>query len=328
MAREEFKAGLFTIAALGILSVFVVLISGYSPWKKTVAYRTRFPQVVGFSPGTPVKLNGVLVGQVEQIRLLDEEAQVEVLFGLEAGRRLRAGVYAEMAMQGLIGDTFLLLTQEKGGGETLAPGSLIPSITKLDMAQTMNAVGRLAAKAEVRLDSMADRIETILTSLQEVVNPDKMTALAHDLEAWKEDIGAILGEGRKLTAEVETTARKAGVLVDDLQGVVKEVKGAVGEDQELLREALTEFNARFKTLGPRVERMIGVIETAVTDSQAKLGSILGQGENVVKRTSMAADLTLEEVVRVAHNLAQASRNLISLTERLQDDPSLILRGPK
>ena len=64
MAREEFKAGFFTVAALGILSAFIIAISGWSPWKETVTYRTRFPTVVGMAPGTVVSLNGVKVGQV------------------------------------------------------------------------------------------------------------------------------------------------------------------------------------------------------------------------------------------------------------------------
>ena len=68
-----------------------------------------------------------------------------------------------------------------------------------------------------------------------------------------------------------------------------------------------------------------MIESAVHNSEKKLTGVLNQGEKVVDKASLAADLTLEDLVAVSHNLAQASRNLISLTERLRDDPSLLLR---
>ena len=51
MAREEFKAGIFTLAALGILSIFIIAISGWSPWKEAVSYRTRFPTVDRYRAG-------------------------------------------------------------------------------------------------------------------------------------------------------------------------------------------------------------------------------------------------------------------------------------
>ena len=346
MAREEFKAGIFTLAALGILSIFIIAISGWSPWKEAVSYRTRFPTVTGIGPGTAVRLNGVKVGQVTQVILLEEGAKVEVYFGLDEGRKLREGVKAQMATQGLIGDTFLLLTLTRKGGQELPPGTLIESITKLDMAQTMDAVGTLAASAQVWLEQLSVRVDTILNDIQLVVNKDKMQGLAGQVGFWQEDITKILDEFagvskdiRGLVQDADKVVRKADLVVDDTRGVIKstdkalggadklmgEARTALAEDQEQIREILTDLNSRVKILAPRLERLVQVIESAVHNSEKKLTGVLNQGEKVVDKASLAADLTLEDLVAVSHNLAQASRNLISLTERLRDDPSLLLR---
>ncbi len=339
MAREEFKAGIFTLAALGILSVFIIAISGWSPWKETVSYRTRFPTVTGLGPGTTVSLNGVKVGQVTKVVLLEDGAKVEVFFGLDEGRKLREGVKAQMATQGLIGDTFLLLTLTKKGGEELPPGSLIDSITKLDMAQTMDAVGSLAASAQIWLEQLSVRVDTILNDIQLVVNKEKMEGLAGQVGNWQADITKILHEFAGLSVEIRNlvqdadgVVKKADLVVADTDKVVGgadklvgEARTALAEDQEQIRQTLTELNARVKTLAPRLERLVQVVETAVHTSEKKLTGVLNQGEKVVDQASLAAELTLEDLVAVAHNLAQASRNLISLTERLRDDPSLLLR---
>ena len=79
---------------------------------------------------------------------------------------------------------------------------------------------------------------------------------------------------------------------------------------------------------PRIERLVQVLETAVQAGQKKLMVVLDEGEKVVDQASLAAELTLEDLVAVASNLAQASRNLIALTERLKDNPGLLLRGSR
>ncbi len=347
MAREEFKAGFFTLVALGILSAFIVAISGWSPWKETVTYRTRFPTVVGMGPGTPVSLNGVNVGQVTKVVLLEDGARVEVVFGLDDGRRLREGVKAQMATQGLIGDTFLLLTLTKKGGKELPPGSLIASVTKLDMAQTMDAVGSLAASAQVWLEQLAVRVDTILGDVQLVVNKDKMQGLAGQVGNWQNDITRILHEFAELSREIRALVQEANgaveeanLVVDETRLVIKdtgrvvggagkfvdEARGALAEDQEYVRQVLVELDSRVKTLAPRLERLVQVLESAVHTSQKKLMGVLDEGEKVVDQASLAAEMTLEDLVTVAANLAQASRNLIALTERLKDNPGLLLRG--
>lgn len=347
MAREEFKAGFFTLAAMAILSAFIVAISGWSPWKETVSYRTRFPTVVGMSPGTLVSLNGVRVGQVTQVVLLEDGSRVEVVFGLDEGRKLHEGVKAQMATQGLIGDTFLLLTLTKKGGKELPPGSLITSVTKLDMAQTMDAVGSLAASAQVWLEQLAVRVDTILSDVQLVVNKDKMQGLAGQVGNWQSDVTQILHEFAELSREIRVlvqeangTVEEANLVVDETRMVIKdtgkvvggagkfvgEARQALAEDQEYIRQVLVELDSRVKTLAPRLERLVLVLEQATQAGQKKLMNVLDQGEKVVDQASLAAELTLEDLVTVAGNLAQASRNLIALTERLKDNPGLLLRG--
>lgn len=340
MAKEELKAGIFTLTAIGILSLFLIVISGYWPWKETVSYRTRFPMIAGVTTGTPVSLNGVKVGQVTEVRLIKEGAEVEVEFTLDEGRLLREGVLAEMATVGLIGDTYILLTQTRATGKYIPPGEVIPSVSKLGMAETMNAVGRLAAKAEIKLDKLADRVEEILVDLQLVINKDKMKSLSGQVDQWRTLITTLLKDATRLSTKLEKVTDSAGGLID-------EARAALEVDQDKFYEILNEIDEKIKVLGPQAQSMMATIEAAVADTKVKLASMMDKGEKmmgkgesmmargesilthgdkIMAKTSLAADLTLEEVVTMANNLAQASRNLISLTERLKDDPSLLIRG--
>ncbi|MBW1713388.1 MAG: MCE family protein [Deltaproteobacteria bacterium] len=353
MAKEEFRAGAFTLVALGILSLFLVVVSGYSPWKKQITYRTRFNMAVGLDSGTPVRMNGVMVGQVLNVRLVEEDTEVEVVFGLNEDRRLTEGVRAEIATQGLIGDTFLLLTQTEPGRAVLPPDSLIPSEAKLDMAQTLNALGRLAAKVEVKIDQLSGRLETILDDLQQVFNRDRMDDLAAQMDRWQIHLTNVLSGLEELTKELNG-------LMGEAKLIVAKASSALDEDQAQVREILAEVNNRVARLGPKFERIADLLERAVKEDQTKLAGILDRGHEVMdqvegvldrghgvadkvegildkgdevvgrvdsltRKTSKAADLSLEELVTIVHNLTQASRNLVVLTERLKDDPSLLIR---
>ncbi len=343
MAKQEIKAGVFTLSALGILSLFLIFISGYTPWRQDVAYRTRFRMAIGLNPGSPVQMNGVAVGQVKKVFLVDELGLVEVVFGLKKEVKPRRGVTAELASQGLIGDTFLLLTQRDPKGEVLPPGSLIRSIEKLDIAQALSAVSRLAANAETSLDKITGRMDAILSDIQRVVNAERMDHLARKWGQWEGRITDTLESMAAMSARMDK-------MMVDLKGIVDQVEVALKEDQKEVKDILDSVQTQLEVTGGAIIRLRRTLEAAIVDTQAKAAQLIDQGQTaldedqakvsaildssqkivdnvdkVSQKTTRAADISLEEIVAITQNLAEASRHLLALSLRLRDEPSLILR---
>lgn len=335
MGKDAFKAGLFTLVALGVLSVFIVLISGFNPWRQLTEYRTRFRMAVGLGAGTPVRMNGVPIGQVISLKLVDEGTMVEVLFGLDGNARLRQGVRAQQATVGLLGDNYLLLIQEKTGGGEIAPGAVIPSLEKLDMAQTMTALGRLAGRAEL-----------ILSDIQRVVNPSNMDHLASSLDQWQTSVGDMLNELRSSASYINGLMAEAKVLMVDARGLVKHTDGAVAQARDKAVRLLSEATDRINEVASRAKVLADALNRAVDEDQARVVKILDSGVNTMdrvedvsrravdiskrvddisKRAKRAADISLEELVIISRNLSDASRNVAQLAERLRDNPSLLIR---
>ena len=317
MAREEIKAGLFTIAALGVLSLFVVLISGFNPWRQEVDFLARFRSASGVDVGTPVRMQGLLVGKVSRVALTKDYDAVELTLGLRPDFQLRDGVTAEISRTGLIGDTFILLTQAKPAGSALKPGSLVPTVDRPGMDQALEAVSRLAGSAENAVDRVSKRLETLLGDVQGLVNADNLAQVRQSFGKWEATISVTLKDLAQLSDQ-------AGGAIRELSDLARELTTMVRDDNGHLRTALSS-----------ISRITHEVEKAVAADQAQLAVILEQVREASTRVNrlagksdQAADLALEDLVRVTSNMAEASRNLISLTERLRANPSLIVRpGP-
>src|ERR671929_146698 len=79
LAWSELKIGVLTIAALVIAAVLIFSLTGTSGffWQR-YSLKTRFPNVAGLAPGSPVRVAGVEVGSVTGIDFAGE--QVDVTF--------------------------------------------------------------------------------------------------------------------------------------------------------------------------------------------------------------------------------------------------------
>ncbi|MBN9696989.1 MAG: outer membrane lipid asymmetry maintenance protein MlaD [Zoogloea sp.] len=111
------------IAALFFLAIKVGSVSGsdiQSPYMLTA----RFDNIGGLKVRAPVKVAGVLVGRVSEIRYDNERFQAEVVFSVDGRYKFPTDTFANILTSGLLGEQYLGL--DPGGEEKmLAPGDVI-----------------------------------------------------------------------------------------------------------------------------------------------------------------------------------------------------------
>src|SRR5690606_36446263 len=81
LAWSQLKLGIVVVAALAIAVIFAFMVGGEGglPWQR-YNLKTRFPNVQGLKSGAVVRLSGVEVGQVSEVKFVG--AQVEVTLEL------------------------------------------------------------------------------------------------------------------------------------------------------------------------------------------------------------------------------------------------------
>jgi phospholipid/cholesterol/gamma-HCH transport system substrate-binding protein len=88
----------------------------------------RFSSVSGLRVDSPVEINGIEVGRVEQLHI-DQDKQIAVAtLRIEKGFKVYEDAIASIKTSGLIGDKFIRI-DPGGGGDILKPGGTITETT-------------------------------------------------------------------------------------------------------------------------------------------------------------------------------------------------------
>src|SRR5690242_898967 len=121
----EIKVGFFVAIGLGLV-MFTILIlgGGRSIFERASLYHAKFSQVEGLVEGATVKLAGMKVGQVKEIKLLEDSNQVDVTFSVN--KKFVSAVKEDSAVgiqtQGVLGDRYIVVHTGGLGSKTAEPG--------------------------------------------------------------------------------------------------------------------------------------------------------------------------------------------------------------
>lgn len=128
--KLEISVGLFVVAGVMGLGYLSMTLGGFELQGPRYSLRARFASVGDLKLGDPVKLAGVVVGDVTGIQLVDYSAEVQL--SLRAPLPLPDDSIASIQTAGLLGDAYVSLSPG-ASDQDLAPGGSIrrtePAIT-------------------------------------------------------------------------------------------------------------------------------------------------------------------------------------------------------
>jgi phospholipid/cholesterol/gamma-HCH transport system substrate-binding protein len=153
MSREV-RVGLFLVVAFLILISLFELLGKETIFGRTVEYRTSFKSIPGLRVGDPVRLAGVDVGTVRDIRVVG--ARVEVLLRVKPGTPVKTDSIATIKLTSLLGTNFVDLTFGSPAAQISPPGSLLQSSEPPDLNTML-----------VRLNDAAGDIQTLVRQVNE-----------------------------------------------------------------------------------------------------------------------------------------------------------------
>jgi hypothetical protein len=229
--------GLVVLAALGAAVYGVVRIAdkqGY--WNDTVELSAGFPEAHDVTPGTPVRLRGVDVGQVVAVEYPDHDgpgAEVTVRMSVQAkyAGRVYADASARINGSGLLGAKVISLQPGDPGAGPLAGGRV----------RGVKPFGVDEAVAEVR--DLAKETRETVAGAKAVVTAVKdgqgsLGKLVRD-DGLYDDVRDTVGDARKLLARADKT-------VGALEGEMDNLRGLVGDGRDTLRSVKQNSDALSK----------------------------------------------------------------------------------
>jgi phospholipid/cholesterol/gamma-HCH transport system substrate-binding protein len=285
---RRFRVGLVVLVALfGVMIGIFMVGRRANLFKKKLPYETRFDSAAGLVPGNPVRLNGVTVGNVLDVRLSPDPADrsVQVVYDVDRRlrSRLRAGTRASIKTIGLLGDKYIDLD----GGSVSEP--------EIDIG------GEIKAAPGAGLEKLLEGGGDLLTDLAAIAR--SLKNILGRTEQGKGFLGAITSE----SPESERLGNSLNATLTSLNAILRKVQeghGLLGkllvddkyghETGESLRGALHSVQNVFARIDEQMRTNTGVVAALLGDPEGK-----------------------KKVYQLVDNLSQAATSLAAVTRDLE-----------
>lgn len=273
----------FLAVTLGSTSVLFSTIAGSSP-DDAVTYSAVFTDATRLVKGDEVRVAGVRVGRVEEVRLTDDH-HAEVRFSARRSLPLPAGIHARLRYRDLVGSRYLSLVDAPGAAVagTLEPGATIP------VERTVPALD---------LTVLLDGFQPLFSVLQ----PEQVNQLAASL------VRTVQGEGGTLASLMSSTASLTGALADR--------DAVIGRVVDNLNAVLATVDERDAQLTELVDQLARLSSGLAADGQAIGQAIDGIDSLTVSTAGLLKDVRAPLVRNVA-SLRVASQEFARTKDDLQ-----------
>ena len=280
--KEEIKAGMIVVVSLMLLSAFSILIGGSKFFEKYDTYYVKVMNASGLESGAPVKLGGVRVGRVMDIKAPAKAGErVSITLGLKQGTTLYKGTKAFITQAGFVGDIYLLLSVDGTVDEKINVGETIPSVDNVDFNLMM-----------AKVDVIAESVDRLLNDIDKLFTQNTI----HNIEKAVENAGILMTEvsalAKSAKGEISGLSNRAGEAIEKVSETLLAIKNTtnlIGDSAAVIGKSADAIGDTAVT----VEKTSDTIEGVVSLQSQNLSDLLV--------TMTEATETLQEVLQEIKN---------------------------
>ncbi|KRD13402.1 mammalian cell entry protein [Mycobacterium sp. Root265] len=290
------------VGIVGTLIVAAVVVAAFSYDKLPVVKGTSdhsayFSEAGGIKPGSDVRVSGLGVGRVSEVRLEGTKVRVDftVRTGVELGDRTEAAIKTET----VLGTKMLELTPRGDGAlsgtipleRTTSPydlptalGDLTTTISGLDTTQLSSALSTLAetfqntpADLKLALEGVSQFSDTLNNRDAQLRNlladANKVTGV---LAKRSDQIAALVVNANALLAELLSQQQSVDAFMVNLTAASQQLSGLVADNRTQLKPALDKLNGVLEILDNRKQELQRTLYLLRRYAMS-FGEVLGSG---------------------------------------------------
>ncbi|BBX17198.1 mammalian cell entry protein [Mycolicibacterium duvalii] len=261
------------VCLLGMFAMFAIF--GQLRFQKEQTYTAEFLNVSGLQADDFVRIAGVEVGKVKDIRLKpDTTATVE--FSADESVVLTEGSRAVVRYDDLIGGRYLGLEEGVGGTNKLNPGATIP------LTRTAPALD---------LDALIGGFRPLFRAL----DPDQVNALSSQLIQALQGQGATVASFLSQTGALSNTLADRDRLIGEVIDNLNTVLGSLGDENKQFDKAVTSLSELVGALDGRKEDITNAVAYA-NEAAGGVAELLAQARPPLKKVVTETDRTAATVL--------------------------------
>src|SRR3989338_1080886 len=179
---NEAKTGLIVLVSIALLGTLIMRVGNFTFFKKGYTVRSEFHFTAGVKKHAPVRLSGVDVGEVRDIRLhYGDDTLIEMVFWLNEGVKIRLDSKAYETTLGLMGEKYVEIKAGTAAAAYAKEGDLIPCEDPVrledlmamgmklaeDVGKTAKDVSRLVNRLDETVADNRPKLDRIFDNLEE-----------------------------------------------------------------------------------------------------------------------------------------------------------------
>jgi phospholipid/cholesterol/gamma-HCH transport system substrate-binding protein len=217
---SQLKVGIVAICAFLILFVLIFLLTQSKGFfHSTITLHTFMDDASGIIEGTPVRLNGILVGALDKVTLTNSKdrkraVQFDMQIRSEYLPQIPEDSVVGIAASNLLGDKYLNIT--KGLGKPVKDGAELQSLQSQDIPELMAQMSGLLKSFQ----GIVGRVDNLLVGVEQ--GKGNIGLLLKDDELYTR-LNGIASEGQGLLRDIRTSKGTFNKLIysDELYNEVR-----------------------------------------------------------------------------------------------------------
>lgn len=288
---KEVKTGILALVAIALAIFGYSFLKGNNLFDPSRTFHAVYSDVEGLSTSSPVTINGLRVGQVTKISFLNETGLLVVTFDVDTDFQFSRNSLAQIYGGGIIGGKSLGIVPDYEQGQMAKSGDTLPSDIEEGI---MELVNERLTPLQIKVERAIVSADSMLTSINEVLNPETRNNLASTFEDLSETVSTLRGTSQSLNTLVEGNSEK----IDRTFTNLDEMSGNFNRFSDTLSQV-------------DIGAMTRDIERVIADFE-QLSNNLSSGEGT------AGKLLTDE--SVYENLENATRQMEQLLQDIKLNP--------
>jgi len=311
MAKSlERKVGFFFLVGLIVLTVMLEIGEKWNPFERQISYKTYLSSITGLKLGDPVRLAGVDVGRITEIKVLDDKVRID--FNVKPGTRIKTDSQASVRLTNLLGGQFLGISFGSANSPLLPPGGTVAGIDSANIDVIIDNVSELARDTKIFIDNLNKNQEEVMGKISSIIDENRgslkdtignLNSITKKFDRGDGSLAMLLNDKTLYRNANETTASlknitgkinrgegTIGKLVHD-DTLYKDAKGAVAglnDSMKDVKEIAAKINSGQGTMGRLVNdeslytelkdtsENINQITRKINDGEGTLGKLVNE----------------------------------------------------
>lgn len=202
---KEVKTGILAIVAIVILIFGYSFLKGKNLLDSSRTFYAIYSDVEGLSQSSPVTINGLKVGQIRNIDFLNGTGLLIATFSVDSDFKFSKNSLAQIYGGGLIGGKSLAIVPDYNSKIMAKSGDTLPGDIEEGI---MELVNERLTPLQVKVERVIVNADSLLTAINEVLNPETRNNLAASFDDLAETIKSFKATAISLNGIVEGNSDK------------------------------------------------------------------------------------------------------------------------